>query len=49
MRTLLHQNAQSTYNAANPNLEVANNENVGGKDVSDKITIVNSNIESRYN
>lgn len=36
----------STYNAANPNLEVANNENVGGKDVSDKITIVNSNIES---
>ncbi|PTH93397.1 Ig-like domain-containing protein [Staphylococcus xylosus] len=36
----------STYTATNPNLEVANNENVGGKDVSDKITIVNSNIES---
>lgn len=36
----------STYNATNPNLEVASNENGVGKDVSDKITVVNSNIES---
>ncbi|PTI82763.1 hypothetical protein BU098_05085 [Staphylococcus xylosus] len=36
----------STYNATNPNPEVASNENGVGKDVSDKITVVNSNIES---
>lgn len=36
----------STYNGTNPNPEVASNENIVGKDVSDKITVVNSNIES---